>query len=98
VSADNWADCPRCELRAQKKYEADLEALNDMYGKVSLDLFRKAQRACVKEEHAVSTFREDYEIYGAEDGVVKISYSGECTECGLGLNFQRHIEIEGINE
>lgn len=31
------------------------------------------------------TFREDYEFYGAETGVLHISYHGECGECGLKL-------------
>jgi hypothetical protein len=33
-------------------------------------------------------FREDYEFWGAKDGVVKWSYSGHCGECGLGVDFQ----------
>ena len=33
-------------------------------------------------------FREDYEIYGAETGVVTVSYSGVCRQCGLSLHFE----------
>lgn len=29
------------------------------------------------------TFREDYEIYGAETGELIIHYRGRCTVCGL---------------
>jgi hypothetical protein len=34
------------------------------------------------------TFREDYEIYVAEDGVVRVSYSGHCERCGSGVDFK----------
>jgi hypothetical protein len=39
------------------------------------------------------TFREDYEIYGAQDGVVKVSYSGHCSRCGSGLDFKAEYPI-----
>jgi hypothetical protein len=35
-----------------------------------------------------TTFREDYEIYGADKGVVKVSYSGHCQNCGYGIDFE----------
>ncbi len=33
-------------------------------------------------------FREDYEIYGAETGIVKVRYGGHCTSCDSGVDFQ----------
>lgn len=47
--------------------------------------------ACVKNPNvnADYTFREDYEIYPDESsGTVKVSYSGWCTRCGSGVDFQ----------
>lgn len=38
-------------------------------------------------------FREDYEIYGAETGVVTVSYSGACCLCGLSLCFEYRKSI-----
>lgn len=34
------------------------------------------------------TFREDYEIYGADKGTVLALYKGRCTTCGLNTSFQ----------
>jgi len=34
------------------------------------------------------TFREDYEFYGASEGVLHISYSGHCGVCGLSPSFE----------
>jgi hypothetical protein len=44
------------------------------------------------------TFREDYEIYGAETGTVKVYYGGSCENCGLTLNFEHEHEIPGVSE
>ena len=34
------------------------------------------------------TFREDYEIWGAEEGFIEVNYSGTCRACGLHLDFE----------
>lgn len=62
MSADNWAECPRCV--------ANLDA-------------------------DARTFREDYEIYGAETGTVTVSYRGECQRCNLLLEFETTHPIPG---
>jgi len=49
-------------------------------------------------QSAERTFREDYEIYGASDGTVKVDYGGSCTECGLSLSFNHEHEIPGVTE
>lgn len=41
-------------------------------------------------------FREDYEFYGIEDGVVKVTYSGHCQECGAGVKFSHEHPIERV--
>lgn len=43
-------------------------------------------------------FREDYEIYGAEDGAVIVSYSGVCEECNLRLQFETTTPIPGVED
>lgn len=42
-------------------------------------------------EDMEARFREDYEIWGAEDGEIRISYEGECQECHLRVTFQHAI-------
>jgi len=39
------------------------------------------------DHEALRTFREDYEVYGAETGEVTASYSGRCSVCDVGLDF-----------
>lgn len=91
MSASNWTVCPRCKDRAEAARAAKLDALSKAYGSVPLDEY-EAMKADVMidsaGEYAEQTFREDYEIYGASSGTVKVSYSGHCTECGLGTDFE----------
>ena len=41
------------------------------------------------------TLREDYEFYGAAEGIVQVSYGCECTVCGLKLSFDTAYPIPG---
>ena len=34
-----------------------------------------------------SSFREDYEIFGAQSGEIEVHYKGRCKACGLGIAF-----------
>jgi hypothetical protein len=47
---------------------------------------------------AGDTFREDYQIYGADEGTVHVGYSGSCEKCGLRIDFDHEHEIPGVNE
>jgi hypothetical protein len=87
MSADNWAECPRCKYRAKLKFEKESDAVQGMYGKVSVEEF-DAARAALELEDVGHTFREDYEFYGAEGGEITAEYSGHCTRCDLGLDFK----------
>ena len=88
MSADNWAVCPRCVKQARAAEAKALAKVMATYGKVPVEEFDRA-RADIPDldPEKFRTFREDYEIYGAEDGTVKVSYSGGCDTCGLSLNF-----------
>lgn len=91
MSADNWAVCPRCKKNEMNNIaELDRRA-EESYGKVSIDDFIVMRLEAQKRREAlpdrIATFREDYEIFGAEDGAIEINYSGYCTECGLKLKF-----------
>ncbi len=101
MSADNWTTCHACQTR---RTEADDERIaeqqkliEDAYGQVSqaeYDRLRARAESAIAEIEAAPlgrTFREDYEISGAETGVVTVSYGGSCTVCGSGTSFeQRH--------
>lgn len=90
MSADNWAVCPRCERTRQDKLAADRTAVADMYGKVPVAAFDYAREtlAVLEAKEPAQTFREDYEFYGAEEGVLCISYFGWCEVCGLKFEHQ----------
>lgn len=91
MSADNWAQCPRCTKRGREALEARNTAVQASYGQVPVEEFDEARRqhaqAVAEFERRHPTFREDYEIYGAESGVVTAEYSGSCEACGLRLTF-----------
>lgn len=90
MSADNWAICPRCLAVAEKEHAERFQAAVDAYGKVPAEEYEqlRAEAQTAIDKEVFQTFREDYEIYGAEDGTIKVSYSGYCQTCHLGLDFK----------
>jgi hypothetical protein len=98
VSADNWAVCPRCDQRHEAEVEAKFKAVDDAYGKVPMAEFTEMTAAAraFSQTKVDPTFREDYEFYGAEDGVVVAAYRGQCTVCALSLTFKHEHPIEGL--
>jgi hypothetical protein len=96
MSADNWAICPRCLLRATTK-KSELEArCREGYGTLPLDEFdalRAASEAPIDTE-SLRTFREDYEFFLSEGGEFHVVYDGECQECGLSHRFKRVESID----
>lgn len=96
MSADNWAACPSCVATARAVAERQRTAAMESYGKVPAEQFQAAI-AAIKDVDPGEylTFREDYEIFGAEDGAVTVHYSGSCSECGTGLNFTDTHPIPG---
>lgn len=98
MSADNWTTCKGCDIAAEAKSDVTRAELAAAYGRVSREEYERL-RAVADEAMAKtltareSTFREDYEIYGAETGTVTVSYSGKCTECGYGTSFESEHPI-----
>lgn len=94
MSADNWARCPRCVARDAADIEVRSAAVDKAYGSVSVAEFDEMREALAAsrthhdEYNSFRTFREDYEIYGAEEGEVTVSYRGGCSTCGLRLEFE----------
>jgi hypothetical protein len=99
VGASNWAVCPRCLARAKAAEARKLAEVMASYGKIPVAEF-DAARAAIEPVHPrdVATFREDYEITGAQDGAVVVSYAGGCETCGLSLSFGETRPIPGVDE
>lgn len=99
MSADNWAHCPRCTAVALADFEARGQRVQASYGIAPVDEFDAARQRLADDKAAFErrhpTFREDYDISGAEEGAVSVSYKGECRECGLKLSFTDGHPIPG---
>ena len=91
MSADNWAVCARCVADHTAELERLRKEAEDSYGKVSAEEYHRRldsiPYARSPDYRQFQTFREDYEIMGAEEGVVRVSYVGSCTNCGTSLTF-----------
>lgn len=101
MSASNWAVCPRCLERAQIARDEAFQHALSLYGVVPIDEWQKATAAAEKisaNEDNFQTFREDYEIYGASSGTISVSYSGHCSVCSLGLDFEHERPFYGEND
>jgi hypothetical protein len=99
MSANNWAKCPRCAALATAKADAATDEAAEAYGRVSqaeyLALLEKSRQAAAQHPGAL-TFREDYEIRGADTGLITVSYGGGCDVCGLKVSFYHQHPIEGL--
>jgi hypothetical protein len=99
MSADNWTTCPRCTKAHEAAIDKREKAVADSYGKVPVEEFDRARQEVdsLKATRLDVTFREDYEIYGAEDGEVTVAYSGRCSQCGLGVKFSHvhPLDVDG---
>ena len=99
MSASNWAVCPRCLRRATVAHDKQVVTVMATYGTVTVEEFDQARAAIEPVRDAdYATFREDYEIHGAETGTVKVGYAGECDTCGLSLDFHDKHEIPGASD
>jgi hypothetical protein len=100
VSADNWAICPRCRRRAEAKKAELEEQVRVQYGQILIEDWDALRQEAEKplDEMALTTFREDYEFYGVEEGVVFVSYGGSCKTCGLSLSISEQHPIPGVDE
>lgn len=97
MSANNWARCPRCTVRGEQRLAGLHAELEKLYGTAPVREFDKARADLTVEiekfAKRVANFREDYEISGAESGTVKVTYGGQCQDCGLSLSFDEEHEI-----
>lgn len=86
MSADNWAECPKCvAIREAKLAKLDAE-IAAQYGRVTVEAFDELRRQAAEQRAAkinLHTFREDYEIGITGPDEFYIRYSGGCQTCGL---------------
>lgn len=93
MGANSWARCPKCANRTQSKLETREFKINESYGKVPplefIAALEQLNRDKKDAENPEATFREDYEVTGAADGVIVFTYSAYCTVkgCDLTLKF-----------
>jgi len=90
MSADNWANCPRCVHNGRAEHDRKTAEVYAQYGSVPVDEFDRLRASLTPfTPDQFQTFREDYEITGADEGEIDVSYSGQCTVCGLSHTIER---------
>lgn len=98
MSADNWAVCPRCLSREEKR-KAELKVrARAAYGVMPIEEFDvlRAEADEPIDIQKLHSFREDYEIYGADEGTVTVVYAGSCKVCSLALKFEEYHPIPEV--
>lgn len=92
MSADNWAECPRCRDNWQAEQRERAQSVQAEYGKLDADQWlAKVGGLAATEQPDFETFREDYEFSGADIGALSIEYHGECTKCSLSCTYNKYI-------
>jgi hypothetical protein len=96
MSADHWSTCPKCKADKERRVSAAREEARAMYGKVpqeeyleAIDRFPKAESTELDENMGWY-----YEFFGAEDGVLGISFSCQCRDCGYKFNYNHTVDME----
>ncbi len=102
MGADNWTYCLRCVYRADKTQELMRQQVRDSYGEIPVDQFEIARAAAaidheLMDNETLYTFREDWDQGVETDGTVFVNYSGRCSECNWGIDFE-HTEVLPFEE
>lgn len=87
MSANNWTVCPRCKREAEQRMDALRTQVATSYGKMGAEEWLRLRDESLKKLVIAEDFREDYEIYGASEGGIEVSYRGGCQKCGLSCKF-----------
>lgn len=89
MSADNWATCPRCRRLEEVRIAGLQRQVAESYGVLPVEQYDalRGEAAEPINRSRLVTFREDYEIWGAEEGKIMIRYTGICNVCGLAAEF-----------
>src|SRR5215471_7810926 len=99
MSASSMAVCPRCVERARQAHLAESVALATGYGVIPAQEYMTRTAANqLPDPNRFRTFREDYDITGADTGTVTVSYGGSCEVCDLELDFTDAHPIPGVTD
>jgi hypothetical protein len=91
MSADNWANCPKCYQKPQSALE---KVRLNFYGKVSADEYEGlvAQAKADSKPEEETPLREDWDL-GCHEGKFYVSYSASCRSCGWGKSFEHEEKV-----
>ncbi len=91
MSADNWADCPKCKKKFEDEQLQRIKKANEAYGKApQAEYCKLVTEASIVRVSKYRTFREDYGI-GLEGEELVIDYYGRCDTC----RFEREFKYRG---
>lgn len=95
MSANNWAECPRCIKVAKENDKKRLKHIQDSYGKIREEEYLKLLKTSNERlgEVLAETLREDYCIGICEDKF-EVSYFGSCKVCGFKKEFKKTERLE----
>lgn len=88
MSATNWAHCPNCAKKIQRRLDKRAEELKEWYGERSPEVYNKmltdleADRQKYKDGPEEELLREDYEIGVNDDLCFQVFYRCRCEKCG----------------
>ena len=83
MSADNWAQCPRCQINLTRYRDKAIAEAKAIYGEASA--MKVAHRI---PEEVDTSLREEYEMGISDNGNFYSTYNANCQQCGL--EFHHH--------
>lgn len=93
MGADRWSVCPRCFDMATAQMEAARGELAAAYGKVPAEEYERLRKLAETDIEHDDTVREDWDIYGFDEGVIHVGYLGRCKTCGLEAKIQYDLKF-----
>ncbi len=102
MTADHWTYCLQCVRRADKAQEEQRQQVRASYGEIPIEQFEVARMAAaidheLRDDERLFTFREDWDQGVETDGTMFVKYSGRCSECNWGIDFE-HTEVLSFEE
>ena len=89
MSANNWAECPKCRMDRLAEIEKRRANLVKIYGKVPPESYVTEMTDFNNFRDAIpdESLREDYDLGITPQGEFYAAYSGKCEKCGLYFRF-----------
>jgi hypothetical protein len=89
MSADSWADCPKCTKATEKL----IEQAKAVYGKVTEEEYNDLRDKILATKPNKYTLREDYEI-GIWLGKFEVYYSASCSKCDFEYSYNNSKRVK----